>query len=67
MDDSTNATARNGRINTTSAESHPDEQPLPNETMNRTTERTCTQKLTIPKLEKQAYTNACGGGNLYST
>ena len=67
MDDSTNATARNGRINTTSAESHPDEQPLPNETMNRTTERTCTQKLTIPTLEKQAYTNACGGGILYGT
>ena len=49
MDDSTKATARNGGINSTSAESHPDEQPLPNETMNRTTERTCTQKLTIGK------------------
>ena len=42
----------------TSAESHLDEQPLPSETMNRTTERTCTQKLTIPTLEKQDYTNA---------
>ena len=58
MDDSTNATARNGGINTTSVELHVDEQPLPNETMNRTTERTWTQKLTIPTLEKQNYTNA---------
>ena len=31
------------------------EQPPPNETMNRTVERTRTQKLTIPTLEKQDY------------
>ena len=36
----------------------PDEQPPPNETMNRTVERTCTQKLTIPTLEKQDCTSA---------
>ena len=42
----------------TSSGSHLGEQPLPNDTMNRTTERTCTQKLTIPTLEKQDYTNA---------
>ena len=58
MDDITNATPRNGGINMTSAELHLGEQPLPNETMNRITERTCTQKLTIPTLEKQDYTNA---------
>ena len=42
----------------TVAESHSREQPPPNDTMNRTTERTCTQKLTIPTLEKQDYTSA---------
>ena len=42
----------------TSAESHSGEQLLPNDTMSRSTERTCTQKLTIPTLEKQDYTNA---------
>ena len=30
----------------------------PNETMNRTVDRTCTQKLTIPTLEKQDQANA---------
>ena len=58
MDDSTNANTRNGGINMTSAESHLGEQPLPNDTMKRTTERTCTRKRTIPTLEKQDYTNA---------
>ena len=33
-------------------------QILPNETMNRTVDRTCTQKLTIPTLEKQDQANA---------
>ena len=33
-------------------------QVLPNETMNRTVDRTCTQKLTIPTLEKQDQANA---------
>ena len=47
MDDSTNTTPRNSG-----------DQPLPNDTLNRTNERTCTQKLTIPTLEKQIYTNA---------
>ena len=42
----------------TMAESHSGEQPPPNQTMNRTTERTCSQKLTIPTLEKQDYTSA---------
>ena len=58
MDDSTNANPRNGGINMTSAESHRGEQPLPNDTMKRTTERTCIRKCTIPTLEKQDYTNA---------
>ena len=48
----------NGGTNMTSAESHLGEQLLPNDTMKRTAERTCTQKLTIPTLEKQDYTNA---------
>ena len=58
MDGSTNTTPKNGATNGTSAGTHPDEQPLPNDTLNRTHERTCTQKLTIPTLEKQDYTNA---------
>ena len=40
------------------AESHSREQPPPNDTMNRTAERNCTQKLTIPTLDKQDYTSA---------
>ena len=59
MDDSTNTTPRNGATNRrTSAGIHSGDQPLPNDTLNRTNERTCTQKLTIPTLEKQDYTNA---------
>ena len=58
MDDCTVNTPMNGATNRTAAESHPGNQPLPNETLNRTNERTCTQKLTIPTLEKQDYTNA---------
>ena len=58
MDDSTNTSPRNGGNNMTMAESHSGEQPPPNETMNRTTERTCTQKFTTPTLEKQDYTSA---------
>ena len=30
----------------------------PNDTMNRTADRTCAQKLTIPTLEKQDHANA---------
>ena len=58
MDDSTVNTPMNGATNRTAAELHPDNQPLPNDTLNRTNERTCTHKLTIPTLEKQDYTNA---------
>ena len=58
MEESTNTTAWNGATNRTSARSHSGEQPLPNDTFNRTNERTSTQKLTIPTLEKQDYTNA---------
>ena len=58
MDDSTNTTPRNRATNRTSAGPHSSEQPLPNYTVNRTNERTCTQKLTISTLEKQDYTNA---------
>ena len=58
MYDRTNTTPRNGATNKTSAGTHSGEQPLTNDTPNRTNERTCTQKLTIPTLEKQDYTNA---------
>ena len=58
MDDSTNISPRNGSNISTATGSRAGEQPLPNETMNRTAERTCTQKITIPTLEKQDYTSA---------
>ena len=58
MDDSTNTTPRYGATNRTSAGFHSGDHPLPNDTLNWTNERTCTQKLTIPTLEKQDYTNA---------
>ena len=58
MDDSTNTFPRNGSNISMVTGSHAGEQSPPNETMNRTAERTCTQKLTIPTLEKQDYTNA---------
>ena len=58
MDDNTVNTPINGATNRTSTESHPNDQPLPNDTLNRTSERRCTQKLTIPTLEKQDDTNA---------
>ena len=57
MDDSTKTTPRNGATNRTSAGTHSGDQPLPNDTLNRTNKRTCTQKLTIPTLETQDYTN----------
>ena len=43
----------------TMAASHSREQPPPNDTINRTAERTSTQKFIIPTLEKQDYTSAC--------
>ena len=58
MDNNTNANPRNGGTNMTSAEPHVGEQLLPNDTMNRTAERICTQKITIPTLAKQDCTNA---------
>ena len=58
MDDSTNTSPGNGDRNMTMTGSQSGEQPPPNETMNRTVERTCTQKLTIPTLEKQDCTSA---------
>ena len=58
MDDSTNTTPRNGATNKTSAGINSGDKPLPNDTLNRTNERTCTQKLTFPTLEKQDYANA---------
>ena len=55
MDDSTNTSPRNGDSNMPMTGSQSGEQPPPNETMNRTVERTRAQKLTIPTLEKQDY------------
>ena len=58
MDDSTNTSPINGSTNGTVTETHQRGQPPPNDTMNRTTKRTCTQKLTIPTLDKQDNTSA---------
>ena len=58
MDDSTNTYPANGGSKMMMAESHSREQPPLNDTMNRTAERTCTQKPTIPTLDKEDYTSA---------
>ena len=44
MVDSTNTLPRNGATNRTSAGTHSGEQPLANDTLNRTNERTCTSE-----------------------
>ena len=58
MDEEPENTPRNGENTSTSAITHTSGHLLTNETMNRTADRTCTQKLTIPTLEKQDYTSA---------
>ena len=47
-----------GENTQTSTGTQRDGQMLPNDTMNRTADRTCTQKLTIHTLEKQDQANA---------
>ena len=49
---------REGENKQTSAGSQQGGQLLPNDTMNRTVDRTCTQKFTIPTLEKKDQANA---------
>ena len=58
MDEEPENTPRNGGNTSTSAVTHTSGHLLTSETMNRTADRTCTQKLTIPTLEKQDYTSA---------
>ena len=50
--------ARDGESTQMSTGTQQGGQVLPNELMNRTVDRTCTQKLTIPTLEKQDQANA---------
>ena len=49
---------RDGGSTQTSTGTQQGGQILPNDTMNSTVDRTCTQKLTIPTLEKQDQANA---------
>ena len=49
---------RNGESTQMSTGTQQGGQMLRNDTMNRTVDRTCTQKLTIPTLEKQDQANA---------
>ena len=58
MDEKPENTPRNGGNTSTSAAPHTSGHLLTSETMNRTAERTCKQKLAIPTLEKQDYTSA---------
>ena len=58
MDQEPENTPRNGGNTSTSAVTHTSGHLLTSETMNRTADRACTQKLTIPTLEKQDYTSA---------
>ena len=49
---------RDGESTQMSTETQQGGQMLPNDTMNRTVDRTCTQKLIIPTLEKHDQANA---------
>ena len=53
MDEEPENTPRNGENTSTSAVTHTRGHLLTNETINRTADWTCTQKLAIPTLEKQ--------------
>ena len=58
MDENTEEDPRNGNTILSSSGTRQTNQTLPNDTMNRTADRTCTQKLTIPTLEKHDHTSA---------
>ena len=58
MDDNTEEDPRNGNTILSSSGTRQTNQTLPNDTMNGTADRTCTQKLTIPTLEKHDHTSA---------
>ena len=58
MDENTKEDPRNGNTILSSSATRQTNQTLPNDTMNRTADRTCTQKLTIPTLEKHDHTSA---------
>ena len=70
MDENTEEDPRIGNTILSSSGTRQANQTLPNDTMNRTADRTCTQKLTIPTLEKHDQTTpvqTCGGENLSNT
>ena len=58
MDENTEADPGNGNTLLSSSGTRQNNQTLPNDTMNRTADRTCTQKLTIPTLEEHDHTSA---------
>ena len=58
MDENTEENPRDGNNTLSSSGTRQNNQTLPNDTMNRTADRTCTQKLTIPTLEKYDHTSA---------
>ena len=58
MDENTEEDPRNGKTMLSSSGTRQTNQTLPNDTMNRSADRTCTQKLTIPTLEKHDHTSA---------
>ena len=58
MDENTEENPRDGNNILSSSGTRQNNQTLPNDTMNRTADRTCTQKLTVPTLEKHDHTSA---------
>ena len=58
MDEEPENTPRNRGNTSTSAVTHTSGHLLTSETMNRTADRTCNQKLAIPTLDKQDHTSA---------
>ena len=58
IDNKMEENSRNGDTILWSAGTRQSNQQLPNDTINRSADRTCIQKFTIPTLEKQDHTNA---------
>ena len=68
MDENTEENPRDGNNILSSSGTRQKNQTLPNDTMNRTADRTCTQKLTIPHWRNTTTpVQTCGGENSSNT
>ena len=68
MDENTEENPRDGNNTLSSSGTRQNNQTLPNDTMNRTADRTCTQKLTFQHWRNTITpVQTCGGENLSNT